>query len=125
MAFGQDTAVFYTNLGGGVGNAGAVRYGWRTGEDKYDDIGTGLGVIKATDTTSGILFGANRPKPATVRINYVLDQSGGDKNTASALRFCEPDKLGNVLVGAALNGKKIKIRGTDRDISSVSLPSGR
>lgn len=125
MAFGQSTVIFYTNLGGGVGNVGAVRYGWRAIEDAYDDIGAGLGVVKASDTDGGILFGANRPKPATVRINYVLDATGGDKRTASCLRFCEPDKLGSVLVGGGLNGKKVKIRGTQRDINSVALPSGR
>lgn len=125
MAFGQDTSIFFANLGGGVGNVGAVRYAWKTGEDKYDDIGAGLGVVKAKDTDSGLFFGANRPKPATVRINYTKDQSGTDKNTGSVLRFCEPDKLGNVLVGGALNGKKVKIRGTDRDVNGVSLPSGR
>jgi hypothetical protein len=125
MAFGQNTKVHFTNLGGGVGNVGAVRYGWRATEDTYDDIASGLGVVVASDTDGGILFGANRPKPATVRINYVIDESGGDKKVGSALRFCEPDKLGSVLVGGALNGKKIKIRGTQRDINSVSLPSGR
>lgn len=120
MAFGQNTAVHYCNLGGGVGNVGAVRYGWKCGEDKYDNIASGLGVVKATDKVQGVLFGANFPKPTVVRINYQADESGGDKRGGSATRFCEPDKLGGVLVGGNLNGVKIKIRGTEREINSVS-----
>lgn len=110
------TTIFYVNLGGGLANVGSFRYAWRAKKDAYDNIGAGLGVVKAKDTDKNLIFGANHPKPAKVRINF--DTA---KGTRSTLRWCEPDKLNNVVVGGAINSKKIKVNGNEYNINSVEI----
>lgn len=120
------TQVFYCDLGGGAGDVGAIKYGWRANELSYDNIGAEMGVEKATDTTQGIVFGANRPKPIPVRINYRVGNASGlfgsSNATRSVTRWAEPDKVGNLTLGGVINGKKIKIgaNGAEFDINSVS-----
>lgn len=113
------TQVYYINLGGTVGNAGAIRFAWRGKKDAYKNIADGLGVILAKDTDKGLMFGANSPRPAMVRIGY----TGSDGSSKSAIRFCEPDKINGVTTGGDLNGKKIKIGGTEYSINNVTIKS--
>jgi hypothetical protein len=121
------TQVFYIDLGGTLANIGAIRYGWRGHENSYDNIGSAMGVNKVTDTTQGIVFGANRPKPIPVRINFRTGNASGlfgsSNATRSVTRWAEPDKIGDLTLGGAINGKKIKIgpNSTEYDINSVSI----
>ena len=119
MATEAKTQVYYINLGGTVGNAGAMRYAWRGKKDAYKNIAAGLGVVLAKDTDKGLMFGANSPKPAQVRIGYT-DANGNSKST---VRFCEPDQLNSVTTGGALNGKKIKIGANEYNINGVDIKS--
>ena len=86
-----------------------------------------MGVNKSTDTTQGVVFGCNRPKPIPVRINFRTGNASGlfgsSNATRSVTRWCEPDKIGDVTTGGAINGKKIKIgaNGTEYDINSVGI----
>jgi hypothetical protein len=112
--------VYYINLGGGLGNVGAMRFAWRGKKDAYPKaVADELGVVIAKDTDSGLMFGAQSPRPALVRIGYT-DANGSSKST---IRFCEPDKIGNVTTGGKLNAKKIKIAGKEYNINSCTLKS--
>ena len=117
MANEPKTVIWYINLGGSVGDIGAMRYAWRGKANSYKNIGDALGVKKAKDTDSGLMFGANSPKPAMVRISY----TGANGFSKTAVRFCEPDKIGDVTTGGKLNGKKIVINGTEYNINDVSI----
>lgn len=119
MAKDSKTDILYINLGGGVGNVGAFRWAFRAKKGSYDNILSELGVVKAKDTDTGLLFKLNAPRPAVVRITYV-DASG---NIKSANRFCEPDMLSSVTTGGKLNGKKIKVAGKEYNINSVNIKS--
>ncbi|MBN3907593.1 MAG: hypothetical protein HWQ35_13845 [Nostoc sp. NMS1] len=119
MATDAKTQVYYINLGGSVGDIGAMKFAWRGKKDAYKNIAEGLGVKLAKDTDSGLMFGANSPRPAEVRIGYT-DANG---NSKSAVRFCEPDKIGDVTTGGKINGKKIKIGASEYNINGVSIKS--
>jgi hypothetical protein len=119
MAKEAKTQVYYINLGGSVGNAGAIRYAWRGKKDSYKNIAAGLGVVLAKDTDKGLMFGANSPKPAMVRIGY----TAADGSSKSTNRFCEPDKLNAVTTGGELNGKKVKVGATEYNINNVTIKS--
>lgn len=108
---------YFVNVGGTVGNLGAVRWGFRAPGYAYDNIGTGMGVVKVADNNrSGIVYGANNPRPPRVRINYVKSV----EKTGSAMRFCEADKLNETLFGS-VNNLKIKIRTIEYDINNITL----
>ncbi|WP_375502932.1 hypothetical protein [uncultured Nostoc sp.] len=94
-----------------------MRYAWRGKKTAYKDIGDALGVVFAKDTDTGLMYGANSPRPAEVRIGYT-DASG---NSKSVVRFCEPDKIGDVTTGGKLNGKKITIGSTQYNISGCTI----
>jgi hypothetical protein len=113
MATQAKTQIYYINMGGTVGNLGAFRYAWRARKDAYDNIGAGLGVVKAKDTDKGLIFGANSPKPARVRLSLA--------DGTSVIRFCEPDKLSGVLTGGTINGKLVKVNGKGRNVNKVDL----
>ena len=125
------TQVFYINLGGGAGNVGALRYGWRANENSYDNIGSLMGVIKVTDAAEAVAFGVNRPKPIPVRINFRTGNASGlfgaQNSSRSVTRWCEPDKIGDITYGNKLNGTKIKIgpNSTEYDINSASIVGTR
>jgi hypothetical protein len=111
--------VYYIKLGSGLGGAVApIKYAFRTQDENYKGLEKELGVIKAKESEKGLVFGANYPKPATVRINF---EGGG-----STTRFCDPSKLENVTYGGALNKKKVSIPGifNNRKISSVTTVRG-
>ncbi|MEH2312346.1 MAG: hypothetical protein V7K35_13325 [Nostoc sp.] len=112
------TVIWYINLGGSVGDIGAMRYAWRGKKTSYKNIGDGLGVKQAKDTDTGLMFGANSPKPAKVRISYTDANTGASK---TCVRFCEPDKIGDVTTGGKINSKKIVIAGVECNINAVEI----
>jgi hypothetical protein len=116
-------AEYYINIGGTLGDTGAVRYGFRAPTDAYDNIGAELGVVEVKDTDNGILFGANFPKPIKVRIRYRIG-TGDSVRKRSVTRFCDPSKVEGVTFGRKLNGLKIKVRGTEYDIDQATIVNG-
>jgi hypothetical protein len=126
MALGGRLRRYYINLGGTVGDIGAIRWGFRAPKDVYKNIGGDLGVFQVQDNDrSGIVYGANNPRPVRVRIRYLDAQPGGGEQNdilRSVVRFCEPDKLNDVLFGS-INGKKVFVNGVDKefDIESVTI----
>ena len=106
----------YINLGGTVANIAAIRWGFKAPKDSYKNLAAGLGVTIVQDNDrSGITYGANSPRPVRVRIAYKAAQAGGGGagGTANDIsravrRFCEPDKLNEVLFGS-LNGQKVAV----------------
>jgi len=111
------STVYYIKLGQGLG-FNDLKYAFRTPKDAYKGINRELGVIKAKEGEKGLVFGANKPKPATVRINF---EGGG-----STTRFCDPTKLEGVTIGGKLDKKKVEIAGRWRDkkVSSVTAVRG-
>jgi len=126
MALGGRLRRYYVYLGGTIGDIGAIRFGFRAPKDVYKNIGDDLGVKEVQDNDrSGIVYGANNPRPAKVRISYLDAQPGGGEQNdivRSVVRYCEPDKLNDVLFGS-INGKKVFVKGVDKefDIESVTL----
>ncbi len=117
-------AIYTVNLGGTIGDIGAIRYGFNAPDDAYKNIGAGLGVTKRKDTDTGVVFGCNRPKPAQVRITFKKSAASaviGKSNRGSAVRMCEPDKIGEVTLGGTINGKKIRVGAFDYEIDNVSI----
>ncbi|MEH2337096.1 hypothetical protein [Nostoc sp.] len=119
MATESKTQVYYINLGGTVANIGAMRFAWRGKKNLYKNIAAGLGVVLAKDTDKALMFGANNPRPAEVRIGYT-DASGNSKST---VRFCEPDSIASVTTGGTLNKKKVWVAGKEYNINSVNIKS--
>lgn len=119
-------AIYTVNLGGTVGDIGSIRYGFNAPDEAYKNIGAGLGVTKRKDTDTGIVFGCNSPKPARVRITFKKDAQSailGKSNRGSTIRFCEPDKIGEVTLGGTINAKKVRIGLFEYAIDKVSLKS--
>lgn len=117
-------AIYTINLGGSIGDIGSIRYGFNAPDDAYKNIGAGLGVTKRKDSDQGVVFGCNRPKPAKVRISFKKSAASavlGKSNRGSAVRWCEPDKIGDVTLGNVLNSKKIQIGLFEYDIDGVSI----
>ena len=122
----------YINLGGTVGNLGSVKFGFKAPDFAYDNIATGLGVVEVKDDNrSGIVYGANSPRPVRVRISFnragaLAGIGGAATGNGSVIRFCEPDKLNAVLFGS-LNALKVKTTGgvgTGNDINNVTIKGG-
>lgn len=110
---------YYIRLGSGLGGAIApIKYAFYTSKENYKGLEKALGVVKAKENEKGLVFGANNPKPARVRINF---EGGG-----SCIRFCDPGKLESVTYGGALNKKKVSIPGlfNNKKISRVTIVSG-
>lgn len=113
------STVYYINLGAGIGGAvSPIKYAFRAPKDAYKGLMTAMGVKEAKENEKGLVFGANSPKPARVRINF---EGGG-----STTRFCDPGKVENVTINGALNRKKVEIAGRWRDkkISTVTSIQG-
>lgn len=125
-----ESAAYKVSIGGAIGDVGELQYGFYSQYDAYDNIRDALGVVKLkeSDDRRGIGFGINFPRPAKVRINFLdknadlnpVDRTSNNKSR-SCMRFCDVDKLGQVLNGA-LNKKKVKINGVEYAIRSVSIP---
>lgn len=114
-------AKYYVRIGGAVGDIGEARFGFSAPDYAYDGIGDELGVVKITDNDSarGILFGANFPKPPKVRLSGIDPDLGNDVQR-SAVRYCDPDKLGRVLNGS-LNDATVRTRGGGIRINQASM----
>jgi hypothetical protein len=111
--------IYYINLGGTIGNIGAMRYAWRARKNLYKNIAADLGVKEAKDAEEGLMYGANDPRPAVVRIHYT-DSNG---NAKSVKRFCEPDKISGVTTGGGLKKKKVWVNGTEYQIHRCTIVS--
>ena len=116
---------YYVRIGGAVADIGEAKFGFSAPDYAYDNIGDELGVIKISDNNSarGILFGANYPKPPRVRLSSIDPNSGGGQANdlnKSAVRYCDPDKLGQVLNGS-LNDAVCQTRGGDFLVNQVSM----
>lgn len=93
---------------------------WDAPEDKYKNIAGVLGIKVANNSTTGLIFGANRPRMARVRLNFdpglgvtVAGASVGDGCRSSQIVFCALDKVKEAtydgqLKGKLSNGRKIK-----------------
>ena len=120
----------YINLGGTVGNVGAIKFGFKAPGFAYDGINNPLGVTKVIDTNkSGIVYGVNSPRPVRVRISFTRGEGnlgGVGTSSGSVIRFCEPDKLNSVLFGS-MGALKVKTQNgmvTGHNINSVTIKGG-
>lgn len=120
----------FVNLGGTFANLGAIRWGFRAPKDSYKNIAGGVGVNLVDDANkSGIVYGANQPRPVRLRIAYKAANLGGGTGNDVARgvrRFCEPDSLNAAMFGS-LNGLKIFVvdmddgGGTEYEIDNVTI----
>ncbi|MEM9220605.1 MAG: hypothetical protein AAGD25_40580 [Cyanobacteria bacterium P01_F01_bin.150] len=94
---------------------GGGKYAWEAEEDKYKEIASACGIKKAGNSTKSLFFGANKPKPPRVRLNF--EEGRGDCG-GSQLIFCDPDKLVSITQQNKLKGKK----SNGMKIKSASLP---
>jgi hypothetical protein len=87
----------WVRLGGAVGDAGELKFGFQAPDYAYNNIKDELGVREISDNNSakGVAFGCNYPKPPRVRLN-----GERSKKRVSAIRYCDPDKIGRVLGGS-------------------------
>jgi hypothetical protein len=118
--------IFTVNLGGTVADIGSIKYGFNAPDDAYKNIGSIMGVSKAKASDSGIVYGCNSPRPAQVRINFKKSAASavvGKSNRGSTVRFCEPDKIGDVTLGGAINGKKVQVGAFEYTIERASIKS--
>lgn len=114
-----DSTTYYIKLGAGVGGAVVpFKYAFRAPENAYKGLESQLGVVRAKEAEGGLVYGANSPKPARIRINF---EGGG-----STTRFCDPGKLEGVTIGGKLNRKTVNIsdRFRNKKISSVTAVQG-
>jgi hypothetical protein len=103
---------------------------WEANENKYKNIASELGIKVANNSTTGLVFGANRPRMPRLRLNFeatnanaggsitpttgvTVNLSASFGRRGSQVVFCAPDKVKNVTVdnklkGKTSNGKKIK-----------------
>jgi len=111
--------VYYIPLGSGLGGAIApIKYAFYAPKDSYKGLANAMNVKKAAQNERGLVFGANQPKPARVRINF---EGGG-----STVRFCDPSKVESVTVGGVLNKNTVEIAGRWRNkkISRITTVQG-
>ena len=91
--------IYYINLNGGGG--ATFKYAWYAEGAKYDAIAAALGITAAGANETGLVFGANNPKPPVVRLNL---EDGGGLAAGSQTVFVDPANYGAVL-GGSLNGQ--------------------
>ena len=82
---------------------GKWNYAWKAPEEKYKDIASIIGVKRITDNTQDLVWGANKPKPMRVRLNFEAPSRGA--RAGSQTIFVSPSKLDDIFSGK-LNGKK-------------------
>jgi hypothetical protein len=108
------STVLYTKLGK------VIKYAWRVAGDTLSGskVRAALGIIKAKEGEKDLVFGANSPKPAKVRINF---EGGGSTES-----FCSPDKLTDVTVNGTMNKMTWDVEGKfkNKKISSVTAIQG-
>lgn len=97
-------AKYYVKIGGAVGDVGEIKYGFHAPSSAYQGVADELGVVALTDNDSarGVAFGINSPKPPRVRLSGPI-QGGLNGVSGSVIRFCDPDKVGQVLNGSLNN----------------------
>lgn len=85
--------------------AAEINWGFRAPKGTYDEIAEPLGVlpISPTDQVPAV-FGCNNPRPARVRVAY--RDATADARVRSVKRFCDYEKLNDVIFGIA-NDKQI------------------
>lgn len=110
-------ARYYCKIGGAIGDIGEIKFGFYAPENAYKNCGAQLGIskISATSSARGIAFGINRPKPPKVRISYKVGTL-----PKSTIRYCDTDKIGQVLNGG-LNNNKVTVRTREYAITSASM----
>jgi hypothetical protein len=117
-------AIWTVNLGGTIADIGSIRYGFHAPDNAYKNIGDAMGVKLRADNEQGIVFGCNRPKPAQVRITFKRSAASaiiGKSNRGSCVRYCEPDKIGDVTLGGVINNQKITVGLFEYDIDGASI----
>lgn len=115
-------ATYYINLkeGANSGKTGGskqsqIKFAWRAPTSAYPDaVAKLLGVTKATEKETGLIYGMNNPRPVKVRINIKTKQG----SSKSVLLFCDPSQIANVLIKGTLRGISFK-SGT---ITTISTP---
>ncbi len=96
---------------------GDFKFAWRAPVDTYPkEIAKALGIQIVDDKKpeKSLIFGANSPRPARIRINVKYPKG----KTKSFLLFAKTEKVPGLVVGSVLRNKKYK-NGT---ITTVSLP---
>ena len=80
MAGSKTYVVYYIDIKDSESKekGGGIKFAWRAPSDTYpDNIAKKLGVNKAEDKTSGLIFGMNSPRPIRIRVNYSGKQGQG------------------------------------------------
>jgi len=110
-------AKYVCKIGGAVGDIGELRFGFYAPENAYKNCGAQLGIRKLgrTDSARGVAFGCNHPKPPKVRITYKVGTL-----YKSTIRYCDTDKIGQVLNGG-LNNNKVTVRTREYAITGASI----
>jgi hypothetical protein len=108
MAYKQQ--IYYVEMTTGY------KYAWKGDEAEYKGITDELGVKKADAGAKGLIYGAS-VKPPRVRIT--LDMGAGNK-PRTLIRFCDPDKIEDLIVDESLTGKKFD----SKTITSVRMVNG-
>ena len=92
----------------------ATKWGWERLHPPGANILKALGIEKVKKNTSGVVYGANKPRPPQVKVNF---EGGG-----STTMFCNPLNFANVTLGSPLRGKKFGGKGKykSKTITSVT-----
>lgn len=97
---------YYINMTGGGSN---WKYAWNAKTEKYDNIAAGLGITATQPDEQGMVFGANNPKPAVIRLN--LEDPNTNEAAGSQIVMCSDADFAAVkagsLNGLTTNGKRI------------------
>ncbi len=88
--------VFYIKLGRNIPGFG-VKYAWNGRESDYKGIAKEFGVDVAKAKEDGLIFGANNPKPARVRV-YT-------ENGKAYTRWCDTGLIDSLTLRGNANGK--------------------
>ena len=121
----MSSKAYYCKIGGAIADVGEIKFGFTAPDYAYDNIGDDMGIIDLSGSADrrGIVFGANYPRPPRIRVTYKVTALGGGTGNdvnRGAIRYCDPDKVGQVLNGA-LNDKKVKVRNTEYSVVSTSM----
>lgn len=110
----------WVRLGGAVADAGELKFGFQAPDYAYNGIKDELGVKEISDNNSakGVAFGCNYPKPPRVRFSGTRGVRNGVR--VSAIRYCDPDKIGRVL-GGSLADAECQTRGGKFKINTATM----
>lgn len=123
MAYQKRASQLYqVNVGGsGVLDIGATKGKFRAPKDAYDNIGPALGVTPLSDNVFAIGGSDIAKSFGRVRISYVHDAGDATRPAIvrSALRYCDSDKIEQLINNKSINDKKIKVNGVEYQINGV------